>query len=335
MLVVAFTDYTTDRISFSIFYLIPITFVTWYAGRLYGMIFSFCSAIIWYVVEFSNNTIEYDPAVPYWNALVRFGFFLIVTVLLSMLKNLQKDLEEKVKERTSDLEKEIYEHKKAKTELTLKSTQLRELNRNIESIREEQNTRIAREVHDELGQSLTAINLELMWISKKYSTNSDIVNRMNLLSEIVSNTIGTVRKISSDLRPRLLDQLGLVSAIESQLKEFSNRTNVDFQFYAPDSGIMINNNSSITVFRIFQEAITNVARHAEAKNVVMKIEKTQDKNILMVLKDDGKGFNVNEVLDKTKSLGLIGMKERAAVLGGDLNIYSSSKGTEISLKIPT
>ncbi len=331
---VVLTDYITYNLSFSIFYLIPIVFVTWYTGSKYGLIFSFGSAVLWYLVDYSNRTYSVDGAILFWNAIVRFGFFTIITLLLAKLKLLQINLETKVRDRTADLENEISDHKIAKAELTRISTQLRELNKKIETIKEDQNTRIAREVHDELGQALTAINLEVLWIGKKYSSNIDIVNRMLMLSEIVSNTIGTVRKISSDLRPRLLDQLGLVSAMESQLKDFSIRSGVKFKFNASDNFYLNNNNNSITIFRILQEALTNISRHSNARNIDISICNTANNNIEMHIKDDGKGFNVNRVLKNSNSLGLIGMKERAAILNGNLEINSSSLGTEILLKIP-
>lgn len=336
ILLVSSVDYiTTNEVSFSIFYLIPIAFVTWYSGRYWGLVFSFLSGIVWYIVEVNTNVLYTDFMIPYWNTLVRLGFFIIVNLLLSSLKELKDNLQMMIKQRTAELENEIENHKKAKDELERNSSRLRELNKNIESIKEEQNTRIAREVHDELGQSLTAINLELMWISKKHSNEPDIVNRMSVLSEIVTDTIGTVRKISSDLRPRLLDQLGIVSAIESQLKDFSSRTGIPSELIAQDKNIHLKDNVSIMAFRIFQEAITNIARHSKAENVTVIIKQEKPDLLTINIDDDGIGFNVEKSIMNTGSLGLTGMKERASIINAELQINSShSTGTEIILKIP-
>src|SRR4030095_16947809 len=192
--VVGFIDYiTTVEISFSIFYLIPIALVSWYAGKNYGLAFAILSAAVWLYAD-TNSYFQYsNSAIPYWNALVRFGFFTVVVILISKVHLLKLNLEENVNSRTSDLLMEINEHKKAKEELQKKTVLLSELTRKIETIKEEENTKIAREIHDELGQALTAINLEIMWIGKKYSNNSDIVERALLVSKIVNETIKSVR----------------------------------------------------------------------------------------------------------------------------------------------
>lgn len=326
---------TTYEISISIFYLIPIALITWYSGKTSGIIFSVISAVIWFAVEAGTGREYSDPKIPYWNSLVRFGFFFVVTMLLSKLKEFNVILENAVQERTAELEAEITGHKKAKEEIERNSFLLRELNKKVETIKEEQNTRIAREIHDELGQSLTAINLELMWISKKHSNDVDIVNRMSMLSEIVSNTIGTVRRISSDLRPRLLDQLGLIPALESQLKEFSKRSGIPSELIVQEKKFILNSSISISVYRIIQEALTNISRHSDAENVTIIIKQDDRKNLLFSVKDDGKGFDVNKSIESSSSLGLISMKERAAIIEADLEIISSyNSGTEINLKIP-
>lgn len=333
---VAATDYfTINEISFSIFYLIPIAFVTWYSGKIPGIFFSIFAGITWYFVETLSTPMFSSPMIPFWNTLVRFGFFIIVTLLLSKQKELKDNLQLLVKQRTYELETEIENHKKAKDELERNSLRLRELNKNIESIKEEQNTRIAREVHDELGQALTAMNLELMWISKKHSNEPDIVNRMSMLSELVANTIITVRKISSDLRPKLLDQLGIIPAIESQLKDFSARTGIPSELIAPEKNILLNDNASIMTFRIFQEGLTNIARHSNAENVTVIIKRINNESLLINIDDDGCGFDIEKAVYNTNSLGLIGMKERAAIIGAELDIRSNpNTGTEINLKIP-
>jgi signal transduction histidine kinase len=336
--VIGVIDYFTgNKISFSIFYLIPIAYVGWYAGRNYGIVFSIIGALIWFAIDSRQNNggIGMDPVL-FWNAFVRFGFFLIVVFLLGATKKHEVNLEANVDARTKDLLIEIMEHKKAEEEIILKTIQLRELTYKLETIKEEENTKIAREIHDELGQSLTAINLEIMWISRKYANNSDLVERMFMISGIVNDTIKTVRKISSSLRPRLLDELGILPAIESQAREFQSRTGIRCSLQLPEDGIMLNPSVSTSLFRIFQEAITNIARHARASSIQINVSRSHDNILNMSIKDNGIGFD-EEILNNgsVKSLGILGMKERAIILGGTLRIMTQPEsGTEIILNIP-
>jgi len=333
---VAFTDLiTTNEFSFSIFYLIPITFMAWYAGLFYGVIFSIAGAGLWLLMDTLGFTEIKNLGLSFWSTVVRFGFFIIVTILIVKLKSLRDHQEELINRRTLELKNEIIEHKKSQDTLLLKSTQLSELYRKIESIKDEQNTRIAREIHDELGQSLTAINLELMWIYQKHSNIPDVAERMLALSQIVTNTITTVRKISSDLRPRLLDQLGLFAAIESLVKEFRTRTGVNITVSLPETTIQFDNTMTITLYRIFQEAMTNIARHSGCSEANVKMHFPDEKLFILSVSDNGKGFNFADTYYKTGSLGLIGMHERAHIINGDLSIETEpGRGTTILLKVP-
>lgn len=335
VMLLGFIDYyTSSEVSFSIFYLLPITFVSWYTGKWYGILFSLLCAIIWYLMDSLSPHVYSNPAIPYWNGLVRFGFFVIVVLLNSKVKSLQENLEISVLQRTKDLIHETNMHKQTKEETIAINNRLRELNRTIETIKEEQNSRIAREVHDELGQSLTAMNLELMWISKKYSNNEDLVARMSMLSRLVGDTINTVRKISSDLRPRLLDQLGLFPAIESQLKDFTKRTSIETLCSFPSQEIKLKGTASTTIFRIFQEALTNISRHSGCTLVNVAFTFPDEHILVMSVKDDGKGFEKKNEIN-SKGMGLLSMNERAHILGGTLEVISSpGSGTEIILKTP-
>ncbi|MEO8513576.1 MAG: sensor histidine kinase [Ignavibacteria bacterium] len=336
ILLVGVVDYyTTSEISFSIFYLVPISFITWYTRRSYGIFFAVSGALMWLYMDKIDSHIYVNEAIPYWNTLVRFGFFIITVLLIWKVKELKVGLEDSVVQRTSDLVSEIELHKKAKEEIIQINDRLRDLNKKIENIKEEQNTRIAREIHDELGQSLTAINLELMWIRKKYSNSSDLVERMQMLSSLVADTINTVRKISSDLRPRLLDQLGIFPAIESQLKDYRNWTSTEIAFSYPKEDLKLDKSISITIFRIFQEALTNIARHADCTIIEIDFVLEADNILVMSIKDDGKGFSPEEEYRNSKNLGIIGMMERAHIINAALEVISApGKGTEIILKTP-
>lgn len=332
---VALMDFfTTKEISFSIFYLIPIAFVTWNTKRLYGILFSFICAFLWIYMDTDGFKLVTNYALHFWSTIVRFGFFIIVTTLISKLKILKVDQENIITQRTSELLNEISDHEKSKAELLQKSRQLRELNKKIETIKEDQNVQIAREIHDELGQSLTAVNLEVNWVAKKHADNPDIVARMYEISKIVDNTIVTVRKISSDLRPRLLDQLGILPAIESLLKEFMKRTKIETEFNMPEIKVNLDNSASIIVYRILQEALTNIARHSKCTRVEVYINIENDMLKLSII-DNGTGFSYKNKINETKSLGLIGMLERAEMLRGTLEINTVENiGTEIILYVP-
>ena len=336
ILLVAVIDYfTSNEISFSIFYLIPISFITWYSGKLFGVIFSVISSILWLYMDTNSFTSIINLGTSFWSSIVRFGFFIIVTFLISSLKNLRNNQEEIINQRTLELKNEILEHKKSRDDLLLKSQQLSELNKKIETIKEDQNTRIAREIHDELGQSLTAINLELMWLSKKYSNIPDIVERLFMLNKIVTETISIVRRISADLRPRLLDQLGLMHALKSLVKDFKSRTGFNVIADIPEIHIPFNDNNKITIYRIFQEALTNIARHSNCTDVTIKILYPNRNSFYMEISDNGKGFSFDNTFKKTDSLGLIGMFERANILNGNIEFITEiGKGTKIILNIP-
>lgn len=327
---------TGNEVSFSIFYLIPIIYVTWFADRKSGYLFAAIGAATWYFIDSLSGTHFSSPAIPFWNAIVRLGFFGIVVYLMGELRIHRTQLEKKVEERTGDLMSEIEDHKRSKEELLQKSEMLRKLTGKIERIKEEENTKIAREIHDELGQYLTAINLEINWIKKKYSNVQDLAVRTTNISEMVNETVKTVRKISSELRPRLLDQLGVIPAIESYLKEFRKRTGIKYNLQLDTTQTSYPADVSASLYRIFQEAVTNIARHSRATIVHISISSNGNSIIKMNIKDNGVGFKSGANGEsQLKTLGIIGMKERALILGGKLEIHSKlDSGTEVSLELP-
>lgn len=335
--VIGLIDHTTgEELSFSIFYLIPIVYVTWFGKRPFGYLFALLGAATWFYVDSLSAPQFSFPAIPYWNAVVRLGFFLIVVYLTGELNDFKVNLVKRIDERTKDLLNEIEDHKRSKEELMQKSELLRKLTGRIDRIKEEENTKIAREIHDELGQYLTAINLEINWIKKKYSGVPDLTARSTNLSEMVNETLKSVRKISSELRPRLLDQLGVFPAIESSLRDLQKRTGIKCRFDMEVDDVQLPANVSTSFYRIFQEAITNAARHSKAKSINVRIFLNGSKMLHMTIKDNGTGFVLQENQNGVdKSLGLIGMKERALIIGGNLEIDSApGKGTEIKLSIP-
>jgi signal transduction histidine kinase len=325
-------DYMTGtEISFSIFYLIPISVAVWYLGTWEGIAASVVSAVLWFIGDaraYSNDTI------PLWNALVRFGFFSAIVVLLGYINKLNQSLEEVIKERTSELTKEISEKKKAEEEIKAKNQQLSQLAMNIQKVKEEENIRIAREVHDELGQMLTALKIEVSWFNGKLPDDSRAQEKLASIINLLDETLKTVRKISTHLRPRLLDELGLLPAIKMQVREFQTRTGIRCKLNLPeDTNGSIDKTISLAVFKIFQEAMTNISRHANATHVDINC-KLKPGMLMLEVKDNGVGIYKNYPVDEN-SLGILGMKERAALINGEVLLQGLPEGgTYVKVSIP-
>jgi signal transduction histidine kinase len=322
-----------NEISFSIFYLIPISYVVWFAGRNSGIMLAVLCAIIWHIADIIIGQNYTSPAIPYWNAFVRLGFFLIVVFLIHTLRKFNEELGNKVNQRTAELTREINERKRAEEELKLNSEKLSRLAKRIQDVREEENAKTAREIHDELGQALTAIKIDLMWLAKKCSRNIKITESLVQVSNTVDDAIDSIHEISARLRPRLLDELGLIPAIEWQMKEFQSRTGIRCTANFPDQNLRMSILCSTSLFRIFQEAVTNVARHSGATALNVDVNLGSDE-LTMEIKDNGIGFN-NRNIGGINSLGILGMKERARMLYGEVDVVSVPKsGTSVRVTIP-
>ncbi len=226
------------------------------------------------------------------------------------------------------------EQEKAKDELIATTQQLRELTSHLQNIREEERTYIAREIHDELGQQLTALKMDISLLNRKWSTeNESVKKKLKGALELIDTTINSVRKIAAQLRPSILDDLGLAEAIAWQSHEFSSRTGIHVDCSVDVSMEKFSPAISIAVFRIFQESLTNIARHAGATNIVCSLQQ-KGKSLSLTITDNGKGFDINEQ-SKKRTLGLLGMKERAIMLDGKYRIETEpGKGTKVLVEIP-
>ncbi len=210
---------------------------------------------------------------------------------------------------------------------------LRRLYHRLDSIREEESKRIAREVHDELGQVLTAIKLDLSRIQAKVPPERvDISEDVELITDLIQKTIQTVKRISLDLRPPVLDRMSLTEAIEWQGKLFQSRTGIEFDLSTQPDVISLDTQRSSTIYRIFQECLTNVIRHSEASKV--NVDLTDREGLLtMRVFDNGKGL-VPEQINENFSLGLLGMKERAQIWGGQVYLNGrKNEGTTITIEL--
>lgn len=257
------------------------------------------------------------------------------------LEKHRRHLQNLVQARTLELETanqhlilEINERKRTQEELGQSRQRLRELALHIQYVKEEEAKRIAREIHDELGQALTALKMDLYWLVPRLSSDqTPLRDKISKMSKLIDTTVQSVRRISSELRPGILDDFGLSAAMEWQSKEFKDRTGIQCDFISEPESIVLDPDRSVAIFRIFQETLTNIVRHANATVVDVRLEENNSKVGLMV-RDNGKGISENELLD-SRSFGVIGMNERVNDLGGELIIHGlPDKGTTVSVRIP-
>jgi PAS domain S-box-containing protein len=243
----------------------------------------------------------------------------------------RKLAEERLRKAYDELEI-LVEERTAK--LSTVNEQLRNLSVYLQNARENERTMIAREVHDELGQSLTALKIDLALLTKRLPADQkSVMEKAESMAQLIETTMQSVKKISTDLRPGILDHLGLSAAIEWQAEEFEKRTGIPCAAIFEPEEIALDKDRTTTVFRIFQETLTNIARHAQATEVSVSLKKRSDLLELQV-KDDGKGISEKHLSDP-KSLGLIGIRERVNYWGGSLTIHGvHEKGTTVTVQLP-
>lgn len=228
--------------------------------------------------------------------------------------------------------RERAERKAAEEDLRRSRERLRNLSAHLEKVREEERIRIAREIHDELGQALTALKMETAWF-RRYAGSKEVSEKAAGMSLLLDSTISSMKKIISQLRPGVLDHLGLVAAMEWQAREFQERTGILLEFVPGIEETEPSAEVATAVFRIFQEALTNIARHAEATKAEASLELTEGK-IILTVEDNGRGIR-DEQLANLKSFGIIGIRERALFLGGNVTISGhEGKGTILELVLP-
>jgi len=219
-------------------------------------------------------------------------------------------------------------------ELKQSHKQLRELSSYLENIREEERKHISREIHDELGQQLTLLKLDLLQMSKKLKPEEDeLIEKMKQADQLLVDTMRSMRKIATQLRPSILDNLGLVSALEWHSREFEKNFGIHCIFESLLSEPQFETKQSNALFRIYQEALTNIARHANATQVDAVLSQEENRFVLEI-RDNGKGFRMEDMANK-KTLGLKGMQERALMIDGEFKIESTpGRGTYIQISIP-
>ena len=224
--------------------------------------------------------------------------------------------------------------KLAEEEIRRSRFQLSALAAHVETIKERERLHLAREVHDDLGGNLAAIKIGLSWMKQRLPEGETVLaQRTDYLDKVVDQTIEAAHRIASNLRPAILE-LGIVSAIDWQLQLFAQNTDIATKFSAPDKPIPLTPDATIAVFRIVQEALTNVAKHARATRVKVSLELDQNE-LLVRVADNGQGIQPEDKKKSGHGFGMLGMIERATALGGELNVQPAKRGgTEISLRIP-
>lgn len=229
---------------------------------------------------------------------------------------------------------DITERKQAEQDLLLLQNQLRHLATHLQSVREEERAAIAREIHDDLGQMLTAMRFNLKWIEQALEPGAETMReRVANALELLTQTIQVVRRISTSLHPSILDDFGLSAALEWQITEFQKHSGIRCQIKALPQSLTLERDRALALFRICQETLTNVARHAAATEISLSLQEEQE-NVWLRIHDNGRGIIVDD-LAKRRSLGLIGMRERALSLGGEFSVQGTpGQGTTVTVRIP-
>jgi signal transduction histidine kinase len=234
---------------------------------------------------------------------------------------------------------DITPRRQAEEALERSRKQLRALSARLQSAREDERTRLAREIHDELGQVLTALKINLDWMEQKLELRASdavynpLLERVVESSEMVESAVRTVQKIAVELRPAALDTLGLLTALRQEAQRFQQRTGLRCHLKVPERPPDVSRDVATAAFRIFQESLTNVARHAQATDVTVQLDMTGE-HLTLAVEDNGVGLPPHAAEDG-ESLGLLGMRERAAVLGGKVAIRRGEiRGTRVTLLLP-
>lgn len=230
--------------------------------------------------------------------------------------------------------RDVTGRKLAERELRESRQHLRELSAALQAVREEEKTRIARELHDELGQALTGLKMDLAQIVAMLRPEQlDVLRRADAMRSLIEGTVASVRRLATELRPLMLDDLGLVATMEWLVNDFAKRTGIGVQLDLPGADFEVDPELSTALFRVLQESLTNVARHAGATHVRVALVDGGD-TVRLEVQDNGKGTDPAGSSPR-KTFGLLGMRERATMLGGELAVRSSpGAGTSVLMSIP-
>jgi len=303
-----------DRPISSVLFLVAIVLSAWYCGFRAGLFATILSGLL---LDYYFITPTYE-VLGDRDEVLRFILFLTEGSIISWLLDAQR---------------------RATDEIAHSREQLQALSDHLHTVRESEQKRIALEIHDELGQALTGVKMGVHWLSRQiaekngYLKDSDISGKLDELLKTIDTTVLSIRRIATELRPSVLDDFGLVAAIEWQIQEFERMSGIPCDFRSEIGEVEIDPEVSTAVFRIFQEALTNIARHSAASTVEVRLTIQAD-GLLLLVTDDGRGVEP-EALRNKRSLGILGMKERAKLVGGTVSLTTlTAGGTEVRLIVP-
>lgn len=303
-----------DRPISSVLFLVAIVLSAWYCGFRAGIFATLLSGLMldYYFVAPTYELLEGRDEV------VRYLLFLVEGAIISWLLDAQRT---------------------ATDEIRNSREQLQALSNHLHNVRESEQKRIALEIHDELGQALTGVKMGVRWLSRQITEENgglkrgEITGKLDELSKTIDATVSSIRRIATELRPSVLDDFGLVAAIEWQIQEFERMVAIPVTLRSEIEQLEIDPGVSTAVFRIFQEALTNIARHSEASTVEVSL-RAKGPDLLLTITDDGIGVKLDELRNK-RSLGILGMMERARLAGGDVQIEpAKGGGTDVKLRVP-
>ena len=229
--------------------------------------------------------------------------------------------------------RDVTERQQVQEKLSRSHAQLRQLSAALQTIREEERTHIARELHDDLGQLLASLRMDLTLLQQQPANSPDSVRLMNGMEANLLTAITSLRRIATNLRPRALDEGGLFFALKGLCADFVERYAIPCELFADEAELRLDDAASTAIFRIVQEALTNIARHADATRVTMNLYRI-DHQLLLTIRDDGRGIQAED-MEKAESLGLVGMRERVWAMNGEISISSDEPpGTRIDIVLP-
>jgi len=248
---------------------------------------------------------------------------------ISLLETLADDI-------SFAIEANNYESQRKKIEKKLKISeeQLKKLSAHLQTVREEERSHIAHELHDEIGQLLTVLKMKISWLKNRFKKNQKpVLAKIDKITELIDQVIQTTKRISTELRPVMLDHFGVEAAIEWQAEKFEEQTGIKCDIILPKNKIALDSERSITIFRIWQEVLTNVYRHAKATNIKLILQDKKNKLILKI-QDNGKGIKEKE-FSNPNTFGLLGIQERINFFDGEIKIKGlKDKGTSIIITLP-
>jgi two-component system sensor histidine kinase UhpB len=229
---------------------------------------------------------------------------------------------------------DVTERRQAEEQLKKSQEELRELTEHLQTVREEERTSIARELHDDIGQNLAALKIDMHLLDRELPKDQKLIHdRLESFMELTDRMTDTVGGIFTDLRPPLLDELGLKGVVGWYQREFEKRAEIKCDFQVELEGVDLSDHFSLAVFRILQESLTNVRLHSEATRVMVRL-RGKDGKLELIVKDNGVGIKEDQIREY-KAFGIIGMEERVRHLGGEIKIKGvEGKGTTVTVRIP-